>query len=154
MQRVEWGSEFEIGINVIDAQHRRIIDYINELCDLGDSPDRQRVAALLTALVDYTMSHFAFEEALMEEAGYRFLAVHQQTHEAFTRRIEDLHGRFGKGQDVSTELGDLLQTWLIEHIQSDDQSYAPQVRTQFADIRQRSNGKWLINNVKRFFAGG
>ena len=107
---------------------------------------------MLNALVDYTMSHFAFEEALMEEAGYEFLLVHQQTHQAFTRRINGLYDQFKQGRDVGSELGELLQTWLIEHIQSDDQSYAPCVREQFSVIKQKSDGKWIIDHVRRIFA--
>ena len=154
MQRVKWTSEFEIGINVIDAQHRRIVSYINTLADVEGKIDRQALGVVIDALVDYTYSHFAFEEALMEEAGYEYLSVHQKTHEAFTRRIADLHQRFKQGEDVSSELGELLQTWLIEHIQSDDQSYAPTVRKQYSLLDNKSNGNWISNAVSRFFPGG
>lgn len=154
MQRIKWSNEFEIGINVIDAQHRRIVSYINTLADVEGKVDRQAIAVVIDALVDYTYSHFAFEEALMEEADYEFLSVHQQTHDAFTRRISDLHQRFKDGDDVSSELGELLQTWLIDHIQSDDQSYAPKVREQYKLLDNKSNGSWISKTVNRFFPAG
>lgn len=153
MQRIKWSNEFEIGINVIDAQHRRIVSYINTLADVEGKVDRQAIAVVIDALVDYTYSHFAFEEALMEEADYEYLSVHQQTHDAFTRRISDLHQRFKDGKDVSSELGELLQTWLIDHIQSDDQSYAPKVREQYKLLDNKSNGSWISKTVSRFFPG-
>ena len=151
MQRIKWSSDYDIGIKVIDAQHRRIVSYINTLADIEGKVDRQAVGALIDAVVDYTYSHFAFEEALMEEAGYEYLSVHQQTHDAFTRRISSLHQQFKQGDDVSSELGELLQTWLIEHIQSDDQSYAPRVRQQYSLIENKSDGNWIGNTVRRFF---
>lgn len=151
MQRVEWTSDLDIGIPVIDRQHQRIVEYINTLADMQENVDAAKVANLIDSLIDYTFSHFAFEESLMEEAGYEFLAVHQSTHEAFTRRISDLHTQFKEGQDVSKELGNLLLTWLIDHIQSDDQSYAPVVRKNFALIEQKSEGNWLTNSLKKFF---
>lgn len=151
MQRIEWGRQFEIGIDVIDAQHKRIVDYINTLVDTEANLDHEAMASLMDSLLDYTFSHFAFEEALMEEAGYEFLLVHQNTHEAFSRRIRDLQAQFRQGSDVSTDVAELLQTWLIDHIQSDDQSYAPVVRAQYGQIEQRSNGNWISNTVRRFF---
>ena len=154
MQRIDWSEEFELGIEVIDAQHRRIVDYINQLADLQDDGDRGRISEILDNLVDYTFSHFAFEESLMEEAGYEFLYVHQHTHEAFTRRIQELHDRFKQGEPVSLDLAGMLQTWLFDHIVSDDRSYAPLVRQKFALIEQRSNGAWVSNSIRRFFGRG
>ena len=151
MQRIEWSDEYELGIDVIDAQHQRIVDYINRLVDLGDNADRRKIAEILDNLIDYTFSHFAFEESLMEEAGYEFIYVHQNTHEAFTRRLQELYERFKNGEDVGLELGEMLQTWLFDHILSDDRSYATQVRTRFALIEQRAGGAWVTNTIRRFF---
>ncbi len=152
MQRVEWSAELEIGINVIDSQHRRIVDYINDLVDAGEQMSREKLAELINALVDYTYSHFAFEEALMEEAGYEFLSVHQRTHEAFIERLAKLHDRFKTGEDISAEIGGLLQAWLINHIMEDDQSYAPMVRQMLPAIESRDSGHWMKSAIRRFFS--
>jgi hemerythrin len=151
MQHVEWKPEFEIGINVIDTQHKRIVDYINQLVDYEGHASRDEMAELINALIDYTYSHFAFEEALMEEAGYEFLTVHKRTHQAFTDHVSDLHQRFKQGDNVCTEIGTLLQTWLINHIQDDDQSYAPLIQQQLAVIEKKESGGWLANTLKHFF---
>ena len=37
--RILWGPAYELGILVIDQQHKRIVDYINELDRLADQPD-------------------------------------------------------------------------------------------------------------------
>jgi hemerythrin len=151
MQRVEWSSEFEIGINVIDAQHQRIVDYINMLVDFGDDASREEIAEMLNALMDYTYSHFAFEEALMEEAQYQYLAVHRRTHESFIERVNELHQRFKNGENVCEDIGTLLQTWLINHIKEDDQGYAPVVKKQIPVIENKHAGSWFSNTLKRFF---
>ncbi|MCB1723520.1 MAG: bacteriohemerythrin [Gammaproteobacteria bacterium] len=151
MPSVEWNPGFEIGIAVIDGQHRRIVDYINTLHDLGPTADRRHVAHVIDDLVDYTYSHFAFEEALMEEAGYVHLAVHCKTHEAFRQRLDDLQGRFNDGDDIAGELGKMLVTWLLRHIASDDISYAPVVRERMPGITQKNDGSWLKQAIGRFF---
>lgn len=151
MQRVVWKKEFEIGINVIDTQHKRIVDYINQLVDFDSHATHDEMAELINALVDYTYSHFAFEEALMEEAGYEFLCVHKRTHDAFTEHVGELHQRFKQGEDVSAEIGTLLQTWLINHILDDDQSYAPLIQQKLTLIEKKEAGSWLSNTINRIF---
>ncbi len=75
--RILWGPAYELGILVIDQQHKRIVDYINELDRLVGQPGAQLgVVRVLYDLVDYTESHFSFEEALMERAGYDELDDH------------------------------------------------------------------------------
>jgi len=152
MPQIQWTSELEIGIGVIDGQHRRIVDYINALDASEGEADRATVARVLGDLIDYTYSHFAFEEALMEEADYEYLSVHQKTHQAFVDRVNGLRQRFDDGDDVAADVAELLRTWLISHIMSDDSSYAPVVREKMPRIENKEQGGWLGRTVRRFFA--
>ena len=152
MAHIEWTPELEIGIDVIDGQHHRIVDYINELTDIAAGGERTVVGRVISDLIDYTFSHFAFEEALMEEAGYDSLSIHQNTHEAFRRRIADFKQRFEAGEAVAEPLAELLRTWLVSHIMSDDVSYAGLVREKWPGIRSGDGGNWLGKAIKRFFA--
>jgi len=151
MQHINWNSDLEIGINVIDGQHKRIIEYINKLIDMKGDYQKDKIAELINALIDYTYSHFAFEEALMEEAGYEYLNVHQRTHEAFTSKITQLHEMFSEGEDVGKEIGELLQTWLLNHIAEDDQSYAPIVKDKLSVIQKKDSGNWIKSTIGRIF---
>ena len=87
MEYLHWVPELDTGIAEIDTQHRRIVDYINKLRDLRESHDRQGLSDVIAEMVDYTMSHFAFEEALIENAGYLFSGPHKKVHELFTRKV-------------------------------------------------------------------
>jgi hemerythrin len=152
MAHIDWTPDLEIGIGVIDGQHRRIVDYINTLDEVSRSPERKVVGRVIGDLIDYTYSHFAFEEALMEQAGYGFLAIHQNTHKAFCERIDDFKNRFDEGADVAEPLAELLRTWLIDHIMQDDRSYAALVREKLPRIEAGAQGNWLKNAVNRFFS--
>jgi len=78
MAFLAWSRELDTGIDIIDSQHKRIVEYINALHETQESLDRAKVGDIINELVDYTVSHFAFEESLMENAGYPFLAPHQK----------------------------------------------------------------------------
>jgi len=153
MPHIEWTEELELGIPVVDGQHHRIVDYINEIYAL-EGDDRATVQRIVDDLIDYTFSHFAFEETLMEEAGYEALAIHKETHLAFRKRVDQLKTRFVAGENIASDLAALLETWLIHHIQNDDTSYAPLVREQMQRLRAQQNGNWLSDTVSRFFRRG
>ncbi len=123
-----WNSALNTGIDVIDSQHKRIVSYINALEEARIAKDRTRVGHIIEQLVDYTQSHFGFEESLMEEAGYRFLKPHQKVHELFIRRVNGFTVRAAKGEDITEELHTMLSTWLLNHIAHEDRDYAASVK--------------------------
>jgi len=119
-----WDPKLNTGIEVIDHQHQRIVAYINQLEVAKQNADKAMIGEVIEQLVDYTQSHFGFEEAMMEQAGYPFLKPHQKVHELFIRRVTDFTMRAAKGEDVVDELHLMLAKWLINHITNEDRDYA------------------------------
>jgi hemerythrin len=147
MAQLEWTADLETGIQVIDKQHRRIVDYINKLYHAQQYDSREEISDVLDELVDYTLSHFAFEESLMEDAGYTYVNAHKKVHQLFIRRVGDYQQRFKLGEEIAEELLHTLRAWLINHIKNDDQDYAGDVRKKLSDKDDRKTRGWL----KRFF---
>ena len=83
---MKWSAEYNTGIEVIDDQHRRILDYINEIADLKYSHDRVKMKSVLDNIIDYTQSHFTFEESLQEEANYKYRVPHKRLHDLFQNK--------------------------------------------------------------------
>jgi hemerythrin len=79
------------------------------------------VGDVLQRLIDYTVHHFASEEALMEQNGYPDLAKHQAEHRALTDKVVAFQQEFNAGPAVITsELMTFLQQWLTVHIHNID----------------------------------
>lgn len=150
MAHLEWSKDLDTGIQVIDNQHRRIVDYINQMYHAQEHHSTEEIGTVLDELVDYTMSHFAFEESLMEEAGYPFVNAHKRVHQLFTKRVGSYVQRFKLGEDVSEELMHTLRTWLLNHIRNDDRDYAGSVRENMEQISSKSGG-WMSRAMKSFF---
>lgn len=128
MAKLIWSNDLNTGISVIDNQHKRIVDYINELDVARNSAHkREELSRVIDETVDYTLSHFAFEESLQEEAHYPFAKAHKRVHELFTKKVAELQHRFSLGEDVSEELHKMLFTWLFNHIKRDDADYVEAV---------------------------
>jgi hemerythrin len=126
---IVWNPSLDTGIEVIDSQHRRIVTYLNALEAAKNTKDPSRIGQIIEQLIDYTQSHFGFEESLMEEAGYRFLKPHQKVHGLFIRRVESFMVRAAKGENIASELHSMLSTWLLNHIAHEDRDYAAAVKT-------------------------
>jgi hemerythrin len=151
MPEIQWTSDFDTGIRVIDKQHRRLVEYINQLAHARTHHNRDEVSGVLDQLVDYTLSHFAFEESLREDAGYPQHASHVHAHDAFRNRIFDFRERARQGEDVAKPLLELLKAWLFEHIAHEDARYVPLVSAQMRRLEQRDQGSWMRSQLKRWF---
>lgn len=151
MAHIQWSDDLNTNIAVIDSQHKRIVSYINSLEDINGKNDRAVEEQVLNELVDYTLSHFAFEESLMEDAGYGFINGHKRVHQLFVKRVNDFMQRFKMGEDITDELLTVLKAWLINHIKSDDNDYADIVRKNLGNMEARNGGGWLSKSVKKFF---
>ena len=128
MKKMEWGPELETGIPEVDTQHKRIVNLVNQMQEARLNKDMETVASVITEMVDYTLSHFAFEEALMEDARYRFLGPHRRVHELFAMKIPEFQARFEAGEDITEELHTMLVRWLYNHIRGDDQGYVESIK--------------------------
>ena len=112
----------------------------------------QRQTEVIDELVDYTLSHFAFEEELMEEAGYPFCAAHKRVHEVFGKRVMEYRLRFAAGEDIADELRAMLARWLFNHIRGDDQAYAETVKRHLNRFtKEHEEGRWLSRTLRRLF---
>jgi len=149
MAHLVWQNDLNTGIEEIDNQHKRIVEMINHLYDAEQNGDNNEIREVLVDLVDYTQSHFAFEETLMEDAGYRFSRAHKKVHELFIRRVVEYRMRFDAGENIVQELRDTLSRWLFSHIRSEDAAYAETVK---ANMNTLSNDQgWLSRSLKKFF---
>ena len=152
MNKLVWTSDLDTGIGVIDAQHRQIVDFINQLGEAQETGNRTAVYEVIQGMVDYTLSHFAFEETLMEDSGYEFLRGHKKIHDLFVRRVSEFQSRFEAGEDVATELHGLLVRWLFNHIRNDDSAYVGSVRPKMTTlVEEKHEGGWLSRSLGRFF---
>jgi hemerythrin len=142
-----WDESLNTGIPVIDSQHRRIVDYINQLQDAISTHDEGVVQEILDDLVEYTVSHFSFEEHLQEQAQYANFEAHKKTHEKFTARINDYQERFHAGEDIAETLLSDLRDWLIKHIKQDDADYVGVAKAKMDSFDQG----WMSKTLSKVF---
>jgi hemerythrin len=119
---IQWSPLFEVGVPLIDEQHRRLFGIVNlfhEAYAGGNGHDR--VYGVLNQLVRYVEEHFQSEETLMEQARYPDLARQRREHDTLARRIFELTEEHEAGSlEVSGEVMKFLKRWLLDHILHQD----------------------------------
>ncbi len=116
---VDWSEASAVGVELIDAQHRRMAELINALGDdLKSIRPRERVRETMAELVRFTHEHFATEEALLAAHAPGQLERHRRAHR---RLLEDLQSLASGVDEQSMALTmRYLQDWLFVHIESAD----------------------------------
>jgi hemerythrin len=119
-----WTKEFETGSAKLDQQHRLLIDNINLLKDLLDTPTPSRQEAefavfLVDYLEAYASIHFQGEELCMQSYRCPVHALNQQEHQRFRGFIHDykrLCEVEGFRVELLRNLHEVMRTWIREHI--------------------------------------
>jgi len=125
---IPWDARYEVGIAVIDGQHREMVEIANRLLDgLRAGRDRDELVEALRALVRATEHNVATEERLMQEHGLA-PAHHAEEHRRLVESIRQFDLRLdAEGIAESTRW---LSEWLLDHIDEDDRPFAEQLRSR------------------------
>ena len=120
---IVWNERIELGIPILDEQHRGIVASINTLhYETRHNHGDAVIHPVLRALQEYTRLHFDLEERLMRMAGYPSLQDHLVRHQELVARLKAV----GLGSDPYALL-ELLREWWLGHINDEDRKYAPWV---------------------------
>jgi hemerythrin-like metal-binding protein len=127
---IEWSPALSVGIESIDAQHRVLIAYINQLSNaVAREQSASVLGQVLSGLEGYTKIHFRHEERLFAVYGWDEGPEHALAHRAFERQIADFQQRFASGDaSLATAVLKFMIKWLAEHILLDDMAYSPFLR--------------------------
>lgn len=159
MGQLEWQASFDTGIEEIDNQHKQLLVYLNRLDNAKKDGGRAEIKDIIEGMGDYTLSHFAFEEALMEQAGYAYTGPHSHVHKTLIKRVEGFQKRFEAGEDILSEFYSFLKRWLINHIQRDDAAYVRAVKAHLQPVESGEDSSepaserkgWISRAVAKFF---
>lgn len=117
---VVWSSEFEVGVALIDGQHRELIARINKLlAAIRAGQGRKETSVLMRFLQDYVVEHFRAEEGFMLRNQYAEYAAHKEIHDAFIADLEVLAEsveKTGIDSALVVVVNQKVINWLVAHI--------------------------------------
>jgi len=124
--RFVWRDEFNIGVDAIDKEHKRLFQIISRLYALQEEDTDSRWANQegIKFFNRYTLRHFADEEAYMSSIGYKGLEQHRRIHRRFSRdalpMLEQELQRNNYSQKSLEHFWGVCAGWLISHTMTAD----------------------------------
>ena len=117
--RAEFDESLVTGNEMIDTQHKELIDKINKLLDSCET-SKEKVVAVKTLdyLADYTEFHFGEEEKLQESINYPAIAEHKKD------LYNMLEEEEGPSEAFVEQVNKNVIEWLYRHIKGFDRSVA------------------------------
>lgn len=122
MAYFEWADDLVIDNGPIDADHRKLVDLVNQLHSAtSEGRGMEVVDGILTELIGYTADHLRREEARMAELQFPDLERHKLGHQKFVAELQTLQARYEAGSiTVAAQLSTVLRDWLSLHIRRGD----------------------------------
>jgi hemerythrin len=117
-EKWQWDEKFLTGQANVDEQHNMLFEIINKLISVHnlENQNKESVENALSELVKYVLYHFTEEEGVMKKNNYPDLQLHQDQHYEFESTILSFGIRFKNGDDVTADLLQYMNGWLVEHI--------------------------------------
>ena len=121
-----WTERLSIDKGLIDDDHKVLIELSNTFLNLKKSADKVALAKVLSDLEHYARIHFWREGQLQAKIGYCYAEQQAEEHKQLVATLGMIVIRFFQAtapaelERIATEIGELIQSWLVDHILQSD----------------------------------
>jgi hemerythrin len=132
MPNISWDPSMTTGVESLDAQHRQLISWLNDLLSaMSLGRGRSEVEGLLSQLGNYASMHFGLEEDCMTRYHCPVAEANAAAHRDFVVTFTSFKQEFerdGATAHLVLRVESELMRWLTGHIKGTDTHLAPCVR--------------------------
>jgi hemerythrin-like metal-binding protein len=123
MDSFAWKAAFDTGIADIDAQHRTLVDLLNQ-CEHTARHDPHGLSpATVARLKSHALDHFALEESCLAAANFEGIDLHRTQHRYFASRMAELEALPCHASPALASLTAFLRKWFLFHVTGADRDY-------------------------------
>lgn len=131
-QYIKWSDSFSMGIQLIDDQHKYLLDFVNELFNHvtgNEKEERAYFKDVIHTAMQSIKEHFQTEEKLMMVTNFSGYLEHKKAHDDFTMTMTDSIKDFDAGMRLVLEKhASYLKDWVFDHLAVMDTQYAAYFR--------------------------
>ena len=145
MHIYEWKSKYDVGLELIDVEHRNLIACINKLI-IAQNLDQYIVLKLADEVIAYAEFHFLSEENLMYITQYPELESHEKKHKSLLEQLREHRKSLSKSVYCLQEFVTFLVQWFIEHTQNED----PKVEKHVLNFKSLpDSAEYMIQKISK-----
>ncbi len=124
MTEIAWTPDLAVGVDLIDEQHKMLIEKMNALDRaVRRSHAVPKIIQTLDFLIEYTDFHFGTEERNMVAMEYPGYDYHKGQHREFVTTLKHLEEDFeeeGATESLAEAINTFMFNWLVKHIKTVD----------------------------------
>ena len=135
-----WDDEYNIGVEIIDKEHKRLFKIINKLLAFGDEEKKSQWACQegIKYFKEHAMKHFADEENYMKSINYEEFETHRLLHQSFRENtlpaLEEELERTDYAPDSVDHFLGVCAGWLIGHTLTEDRAITGEGMSKWVDL--------------------
>ena len=126
-EMVVWSNTFACGIKILDAQHKILINIINDMFSHvtgSEKDEKDYLFDVVHHITDYIKLNFSTEEKIMLAAKYDGYLKHKKEHDDFILEFIDMVNEYLLGKKLTLFiLTKYLKDWILSHISVMDKNY-------------------------------
>lgn len=136
---MKWDGSFAIGIDAIDAQHRKIFERLLAIENSVVKRDPWHILRfLLSQLAESMKFHLAVEEALLEVTHFPGLQEHREAHAKIIELMAELEDKLQHSPSGDSLVG-FFEHWFVRHVLGNDREYAAYLQENFPALCARQS---------------
>ena len=127
---LEWREQLSVGNDLIDSDHKYLIEVINQATDGLKKRSRVELTEALDNLSKYSKVHFSREEKIATAVGYPGASHLHESHESLLEKLDQVTLEIGEEwTEASVEgFSTFLRDWLINHVIKEDMLLKPYMK--------------------------
>lgn len=150
-----WEDRFNIGVESIDKEHKKLFSILNKLFDFGKQEEKSQWVCQesIKYFRDHALQHFTDEEEYMKSINYDGLEMHARIHKNFRERTlpaleRELEQTGYSEESVSHFLG-VCAGWLIGHTLMEDHAITGKSTSKWSNLLPEEEQEFMSQTIMR-----
>ncbi len=145
MALVEWTNEYEIGIPIIDQQHRVLFNYVNHIAHAVESKS-PRLSTVFAEFIEHARFHFQTEEQHFEQLSAKERTLHKLQHKHILEQLEQMLTQLDSVVErkafnsLDFDLYGFLLEWFVDHVRHEDKKISSKKVSDAPSINKAASG--------------
>lgn len=135
-----WQDRFNIGVDLIDKEHKKLFRIINRLFALMDQEEKNPwlCQEVIKYFKDHAMKHFSEEEVYMASIDYKGFETHKRIHDDFRKKtlpaLEKELAQTRYSADAVNHFLGVCAGWLIGHTLTEDRAITGRTISRWTNL--------------------
>lgn len=157
----EWKDDYNLNVKVLDDAHKQLFSIVGRIIrnftDNNFEKNKMTCIEAVKYLKNYSLKHFAEEEAYQLSIGYSGYKIHKKVHDNMREIVIPALDREMTASDYSIESIEhfvgVCAGWLAAHIMIDDQAIVGKAQSKWIQ-NPDDNESTMLNQIGKSFING